>query len=113
MVRNLVSSASIFSVDLIWSEPAQLNGILNQYTILYSVNGSAPRRNKTTMTTFSISNLNPNTTVSNITVYATTGGGDGPSVMLQNVVITLDRPCEFQRVCFYDFLDFSTLDPMH
>ena len=52
--------------------------------------------------------------VSNITVYATTGGGDGPSVMLQNVVITLDRPREFQRVRFYDFLDLGrALDPMH
>ena len=47
------------------------------------------------MTTFSIIDLNPNIMVSNITVYATTGGGDGPSAMvIPNVIITLDRPRE-------------------
>ena len=95
MVRNLIGTPKFYTVELTWEEPSQLNGILSQYTILYSINGSAPIRNTTTISAFSISNLNLNTLVSNITVYATTGGGDGPSVMLQNVIITFDRPREF------------------
>ena len=94
MVRNLIGTPKFYTVELTWEEPSQLNGILSQYTILYSIDGSALIRNTTTISAFSISNLNLNTLVSNITVYATTGGGDGPSVLLQNVIITLDRPRE-------------------
>ena len=95
IVLNLAVIPRIFSIDLTWDEPAQLIGILSQYTILYSVNGSALIRNTTIMTTFSMIDLNPNLMVSNITVYATTGGGDGPSAMVvPNLIITLDRPCE-------------------
>ena len=96
MVRNLVGTPQLFTIDLTWDVPAQLNGILIQYTILYSVNGSALIRRTTTLTTFVIIDLNPNTRVSNITVYATTGVGDGPFVMLQSAIITFDRPREFQ-----------------
>ena len=95
MVRNLVGTPKLYAIDLTWDAPSQLNGILVQYTILYSVNGSALIRRTTTSTTFITIDLNPNTRVSNITVYATTGGGDGPFVMLQSAIITLDRPREF------------------
>ena len=96
MVRNLVGTPQLFTIDLTWDVPAQLNGILIQYTILYSVNGSALIRRTTTLTTFVIIDLNPNTRVSNITVYATTGVGDGPFEILQSAIITFDRPREFQ-----------------
>ena len=96
MVGNLIGTPQLFTINLTWDVPPQLNGIIIQYTILYSVNGSALIRNTTTLTTFVIIDLNPNTRVSNITVYATTGVGDGPVVMLQCAIITLQRPREFQ-----------------
>ena len=94
MVHNLVGTPKLYSIDFTWDAPSQLNGILIHYTILYSVNGSALTRSTTTITTYNIIDLNPNTRVSNITVYASTGGGDGQSVMLQNAIITLDKPRE-------------------
>ena len=93
-VRNLTGEPMLFSVLLTWSEPVPLNGILNRYTIRYSVNGSSEITNTTRDTTFSITDLNPNTVVSNIRVIAATGAGDGPPQML-NDIITLDRPREF------------------
>ena len=50
------------------------------------------------MTAFNISILNFNTMVSNISVYASTEGGDGLSVMLQTAIFTLDRPREFYNI---------------
>ncbi len=82
-----------FSIILTWSEPVPLNGILNRYTIRYSVNGSSEITNTTRDTTFSITDLNPNTVVSNIRVLAATGAGDGPPQMF-STIITLDKPCE-------------------
>ncbi len=84
----------LFSVLLTWSEPVPLNVILNRYTIRYSVNGSSEITNTTRDTTISITDLNPNTVVSNIRVIAATGAGDGPPQML-NEITTLDRPCEY------------------
>ena len=66
--------------------------------VLYSIDGSSLIRNTTTMTAFNISIINLNTMVSNISVYATTGGGDGPFVMLQTAIFTLDRPREFYNI---------------
>ncbi len=92
-VSELRGEAMLFSVVLTWREPVPLNGILNRYTIRYSVNGSSEITNSTRDTTFSITDLNPNTVVSNIRVIAATGAGDGPPQMLSNI-ITLDKPCE-------------------
>ncbi len=92
-VRGLNGVAMLFSVMLTWREPVPLNGILNRYTIRYSVNGSSEITNTTRDTTFSITDLNPNTVVSNIRVIAATGAGDGPPQML-NDITTLDRPRE-------------------
>ena len=83
----------IFSVVLTWSEPVSLNGILSRYTIRYSVNGSSEITNTTTDTTFSITDLNPNTVVSNIRVTAATGAGDDPTRTLSDIT-TLDGPHE-------------------
>ncbi len=96
-VRNLNGVAMLFSVMLTWREPDPLNGILNRYTIRYSVNGSSEITNTTRDTTFSITDLNPNTVVSNIRVIAATGAGDGPPQMSSDIT-TLDRPCECWRM---------------
>ncbi len=93
-VRGLNGMAMLFSVMLTWREPDPLNGILSGYTIrYYSVNGSSEITNTTRGTTFSITDLNPNTVVSNIRVIAATGAGDGPPQMLTDIT-TLDRPGE-------------------
>ncbi len=99
-VRNLTGEPMLFSVLLTWSEPVSLNGILNRYTIRYSVNGSSEITNTTRDTTFSITDLNPNIVVSNIRVIAATGAGDGPPQML-NDITTQDRPREFINVFFF------------
>ncbi len=102
-VRNLKAVPMIFSIVFTWSEPVPLNGILNRYTIRYSVNGSSEITNTTRDTTFSITDLNPNTVVSNIRVIAATGAGDGPPQML-NDVNTLDRYREFVNIHLYLYM---------
>ncbi len=97
-VRDLNGVAMLFSVMLTWSEPVPLNGILNRYTIRYSVNGSSEITNTTRDTTFSITDLNPNTVVSNIRVIAATGAGDGPPPPQMLDITTLDRPGECWRM---------------
>ncbi len=92
-VRNLERVGLFFSVLLTWSEPIPLNGILNRYTIRYSVNGSSEISNTTRDTTFSITDLNPNTVVSNIRVTASTGAGDGPPQIIGDIR-TQHRPRE-------------------
>ncbi len=82
-----------FSVLLTWSEPVPLNGILNRYTIRFSVNGSSEIIHTTRDTTFSITGLNPDTVVSNIRVLAATGAGDGPPHTIADIKI-LSRPCK-------------------
>ncbi len=52
--------------------------------IRYSLNGNHQLLQTTNNTNFSIPNLTPNTLVSDITVSATTGGGEGPTVMVAN-----------------------------
>ncbi len=102
-VRNLKSVPMIFSIVFTWSEPVPLNGILNRYTIRYSVNGSSEITNTTRDTTFSITDLNPNTVVSNIRVIAATGTGDGPPQMLKDIT-TLDRYREFVNIHLYLYM---------
>ncbi len=114
-VRELRGEAMLFSVVLTWSEPVPLNGILNRYTIRYSVNGSSEITNTTENTTFSITDLDPNTVVSNIRVIAATGAGDGPPQMLTDIT-TLDRPGRvlyndpFHTYKIYTILQFLLLN---
>lgn len=90
-IYNLQLTAVLYSVLLSWQSPEQLNGMLLYYTLHYRVNGSLQKPHITTNANFSITSLTPNTLVSDITVYATTGGGEGPVVMADNIT-TLDRP---------------------
>ena len=90
-VRNLRSTSRILSVTLSWDVPNQLNGILLHYTIRYSINGTSQMPQTTSDTNFTISSLMADTSVSNISVIATTGGGDGPPTTTGDTQ-TLSRP---------------------
>ncbi len=91
MINNLTLIRRYFSVIVTWDEPVPLNGILSYYTIKYTINGTRLTQNSTA-TNFTISNLSPNMRVSNITVSATTGGGEGQA-SIEYDVFTQTRPC--------------------
>ena len=90
-VTDLRGQSLYFSVVLMWAEPQPLNGLLQHYTVTYAVNGSSTLSNMTRTTSFTVSNLYPNTQISDISVTATTGGGEGPAEMLMSLT-TLDKP---------------------
>ena len=89
-VRNLAGEAKLFSIILTWDVPVPLNGIIHNYTIRYSV-GNNRTLTQSVDTMFTISNLRPSTEVYNITVWARTGGGDGPAEV-QPTITTLKSP---------------------
>ncbi len=91
MVHDISVAAALSSVNISWKEPEPLNGILVHYTIQYTINRTLQLLQTTNNTNFSIPNLTPNTLVSDITVSATTGGGEGPAVTAPNIT-TLSRP---------------------
>ncbi len=93
MVSNLKAEGRYFSINVYWREPVPLNGILLNYTIKYTINGTSSTQT-TKLTTFMISNLTLNMRVSNISVSATTGGGEGPLSEILNA-FTLARPCKY------------------
>ena len=81
---------------LTWSPPQPPNGIITQYTVTYRVNGSDPitRNTDDPVIMYTIPSLFPQTTISNISVRASTSAGPGPEVTLEDVV-TLTRPREY------------------
>ena len=85
----------LFGVLLTWSEPVPLNGILSNYTIRYSVSGGIERTATTRDTSYSITNLDPSTVISNIRVLAMTGAGDGPEQYIADIT-TLEKPGKMQ-----------------
>ena len=98
-VSNLMGRPTLTTVMLTWSPPLQRNGIISSYTVTYRVNGSDPVTRNTDdphTTTFTISSLFPQTTISNISIRASTGAGPGPEITLEDVV-TLIRPREYSR----------------
>ena len=97
-VLSLMGTSTLTTVVLTWSRPEILNGIITQYRVTYRVNGSAPITrdiNDPDTTTFTVPSLFPQTTISNISVTASTSAGPGPEVTLEDVV-TLTRPREYQ-----------------
>ena len=82
---------------LTWSPPQPPNGIITQYTVTYRVNGSDPitRNTDDPVAMYTISSLFPQTTISDISVRASTSAGPGPEVTLEDI-ITLTRPREYQ-----------------
>ncbi len=91
MTNNLTLIRQYFSVIVTWNEPVPLNGILSHYTIRYTLNGTNLTQNST-VTYSTISNLSPNMRVSNITISATTGGGEGPP-SIEYDISTRPKPC--------------------
>ena len=91
-------TSTLAMVVLTWDSPRQPNGIITQYMVTYRVNGSTPvtrNINDPDTTTFNITSLFPQTTISNISVTASTSAGPGPETPLEDVV-TLTRPREYQ-----------------
>ena len=93
-VLNLMGTPDLISVELTWHEPSPPNGVITNYTITFSVNGSSTITGKSIDTRFKIAGLRPQTVVSGITVTASTRIGSGPLVTYRNIT-TLDglREC--------------------
>ena len=95
-VFSLMGTLTLSTVVLTWDSPQQQNGITTLYTVIYRVNGSAPVTrdiNDPDTTTFTIPSLFPQTTISDISVRASTSVGPGPERTLEDVV-TLIRSRE-------------------
>ncbi len=90
-VRNLMYESRFFSVILSWDIPDSLNGILLYYNVKYTVNETNRKLETVKFNTFSISNLYPNTSITNVSVFATNQEGDGEPVILE-ITSTLEKP---------------------
>ena len=84
------------SIDLTWSAPQEPNGVIISYEVTYRVTGSNLVTTNTTdfSTTFSISSLTPQTTVSDISVSAYTSIGQGEVATIADQT-TREEPREF------------------
>ena len=91
-VSDLTALPKFTSIDLTWSAPQEPNGVI----ISYEVTGSNLVTTNTThlSTTFRISSLTPQTTVSDITVSAYTSIGRGEATTIADQA-TLEEPREF------------------
>ena len=82
-VSNLTALPTLTSIDLTWSAPQDPNGVIISYEVTYRVTGSNLTTTTTDLsTTFSISSLTPQTTVSNISVSAYTSIGPGEAATI-------------------------------
>ena len=98
-VSGLTGSSKFYSLELSWSPPQIPNGVLTSYVIMYTVNSSSSALGDSVMATleppsYTISNLEPQTTITNIIVTAHTQIGPGLSVQFSNIFSTLAKPCE-------------------
>ena len=95
-VSDLTALPKFTSIDLTWSTPQEPNGVIISYEVTYRVTGSNLVTTNTTdmSTTFSISSLTPQTTVSDISVSAYTSIGRGEAATLADQTI-LEEPREF------------------
>ena len=78
-MSNLAGTPKFTSIVLTWSPPQEPNGVIISYEVTYTVNGNNTVRVNTSdlSTTFTISSSTPRTRVSDITVTAYTGIGQG------------------------------------
>ena len=103
-VSNLTGYAKFYTMVLSWSPPQMPNGVLTSYDIMYTVNSSSFFPADSVMATseprsYIISNLEPQTTVTNITITACTQIEPGPSVQFSSIFTTLAKP----RECMHDW----------
>ena len=102
-VSGLTGYAKIYTMELSWSPPQMPNGVLTSYDIMYTVNDSFFSPADSVMATselpiYTISNLEPQTTITNIIITARTQIGPGPSAQFSNIFTTLAKP----RECIHD-----------
>ena len=77
-VSNLTVGAKFTAVQISWGAPQMPNGVITQYEVTYTVNGGSFTNTTDPATTFIIiPSLNPDTTVSEISVTAFTSPGRG------------------------------------
>ena len=97
-MSDLTALAKFTSVDLTWSAPQEPNGIIISYEVTYRVGMQQLNRINTTYTStsFIISSLSPQTTVSGLSVRAYTRIGRGEAATIADHT-TLDE-CELCRV---------------
>ena len=95
-VSDLTALPKFTSIDLTWSAPQEPNGVIISYEVTYRFTGSNLVTTNTTnlSTTFSISSLTPQTTVSDISVSAYTNIGRGEAAIIANQT-TREEPREF------------------
>ena len=95
-MSDLIALPKFTSIDLTWSAPQEPNGVIISYEVTYRVTGSNLVTTNTTdlSTTFSISSLTSQTTVSDISVSAYTSIGRGEAATLADQTI-LEEPREF------------------
>ena len=95
-MSDLIALPKFTSIDLTWSAPQEPNGVIISYEVTFNVTGSNLVITNTTnlSTTFSISSLIPQTTVSNISVSAYTCIGQGEAATIADQT-TREEPREF------------------
>ncbi len=81
------------SVVLTWAPPRQPNGIIIAYEVTYRINGSNLVRVNVMDSIITITGLEPNTRISNISVRAYTSVGQGEVATLTTLT-TLSKPRE-------------------
>ena len=94
-VSDLTALPKSTSIDLTWNAPQEPNGVIISYEVTYRVTENNLVTTNTTdlSTTFSISPLTPQTTVSNISVSAYTSIGPGEAATIADRT-TLEEQCE-------------------
>ena len=101
-MSDLIALTKFTSIDLTWNPPQEPNGIVISYEVTYRVTGSNLNTTNTTklITTFIISLLTPQTTVSDISVSAYTSIGAGESATIADQT-TLEEPRELLLILLF------------
>lgn len=88
-VSGLTARPTEFSIVLTWSAPQEPNGVIINYEVTYSVNGSTLVTANTTdlSTAFTIPRLTIGIVVSSVSVSAYTGIGRGEATRLEDITI--------------------------
>ena len=109
-MSDLTALPKFTSIDLTWSAPQEPNGVITSYEVTYRVTGNNLVTTNTTdlSTTFSISSLTPQTTVSDISVSAYTSIGRGEAATIADQT-TLGEPCELLLLLMYLLLLLTLL----
>ena len=102
-VSDLTALLNLTSIDLTWRPPQEPNGVIINYEVTYRVTGSNLVTTNTTdlSTTFNISSLTPQTTVSNISVSAYTSTGPGEAATLADQTTLCELQVLFNSLFCY------------